>query len=142
MKFCSKCGGKLEPDDKFCQKCGFKTKFMKETKNILESKKDKNLMGLPKRVSKKTAWIVFIVMGILIVIMVYSVLNHYDIKGKSVTKKQFYDYQNCYDNDCPGQYNSCSTNCYELHIGEPSGNCIIQCKNAENVCLRQCDRII
>ncbi len=44
MAFCSKCGKRLEADDKFCQVCGTKTKFSGSPEN--RSDKPKKRIGL------------------------------------------------------------------------------------------------
>ena len=142
MAFCSKCGEKLGPEDEFCQKCGSKVKSLKETTNISELKKDKNLIGLPKRVSKKTAWIMFTIIGVIFVIMIFLIYytSLQTIDGKKVTERQMTEYNIC-GNGCSVVVDECKNNCYGKD-NDAYATCEKQCENSMASCLSRCIRII
>ncbi len=73
--FCTNCGNKIKENSSFCTSCGNEvTDFFSEENNIINSIKNKKLNSNQKEESQTTKIVSYIIVGIVIIGMIFSIV--------------------------------------------------------------------
>lgn len=66
--YCEKCGNKLTEDSNFCDKCGYH--ISESLASITDTSVEQNIT--PNKYDKKALWVILVIVGVLIVIGIFS----------------------------------------------------------------------